>query len=157
MVGAGPLQPRLQEAIAARGLERTIALLGQREDVQQIVADSKVFVLTSRSEGLPIATAEAMVGGAVPVTADVGELSDFIDDGVNGYVVGSGDVDEFAQCAVALLRDDALRTRFSRAARAAALRHTGIDAVTERSRRDLRRVGGQAEAEGVQEKGICRV
>ena len=153
VVGTGPLLASLRALVAARHLEQTISLVGQRADAGAFLADGKVFVLTSRSEGLPIAAAEAMAAGVVPVTADVGELADLVTSGVSGYLVPPDDLDAYAAHVVTLLRDDGLRDRMSRAARAAAMGHLGVDAVAARWRKDLARLGGQPAARGVE--GLC--
>src|SRR3712207_6976388 len=51
---------------------------------ERLYAESAVFALPSRSEGLSIAMCEAMAAGAAVVSTDVGEARDVIDPGVNG-------------------------------------------------------------------------
>ena len=114
VVGDGPVLSMTREYAIALGTEQSIDFLGQIQDVQRILIRSKIFILTSRSEGLSIAMAEAMAAGVVPVVADVGDLADLITDGVTGFLVSPDDVAEFAR----------------RAAAAAARRHTSVEVVT---------------------------
>ena len=139
IVGDGPLRADLQAHTNQLGLGGCIEFLGQREDVGAFLARSKVFVLTSQSEGLSIAMAEAMAAGAVPVVADVGDLSDLVIDGDNGHLIEPGNIEEYAGKIVALLQDEALWMRFSDRAREAARKLCGIDVVTEKWRTSLRR------------------
>jgi glycosyltransferase involved in cell wall biosynthesis len=143
IVGDGPLLPDIRALIAARGLQETIVLAGQRPDATALVAAAKIFVLTSRSEGMPIAAAEAMAAGAVPVSADVGELADLVSDGVSGYLVRPNDLDAFENRVGTLLRDESLRTKMSQAARDAARRHMSVETVAARWRKDLARLAGE--------------
>jgi glycosyltransferase involved in cell wall biosynthesis len=143
IVGDGPLLADIRALVAARGLAQTIVLTGQRPDASEFVAAAKTFVLTSRSEAMPIAAAEAMAAGAVPVSADVGELADLVTDGVSGYLVQPNDLEAFTRRVVTLLRDEELRARMSQAARDAARRHMSVETVTARWRKDLARLAGE--------------
>jgi len=89
---------------------------------------------------LAIAMAEAMGAGAVPVVADVGELSDLVKDDVNGFLVRPNDIGMFTQRVVALLRDRGLWARCSEAARATALRSCSVPVVAQQWSRCLRDV-----------------
>jgi glycosyltransferase involved in cell wall biosynthesis len=148
MVGDGPLLPGLRALAAARGLESTIAMLGQRTDTHELLARSRVFVLTSRSEGLPIAAAEAMAAGVVPVAANVGEMASLVTDGVSGFLIEPNDREAFAERILALLDDEDLRASMSRAASDAACRVAGLDAVKARWRKDLARLAGESKERG---------
>lgn len=149
-IGGGPLLSAMQSLVAARHLAAHLTLVGQRDDAAGFLADSRIFVLTSRSEGLPIAAAEAMAAGAVPVVADVGELPDLVTSGVSGYLIAPGDLDAYAARVVALLRDEPLRERMSLAAREAAIGHLGVDAVAARWRRDFARLASGTAATPVE-------
>ncbi|MCX5672201.1 MAG: glycosyltransferase [Planctomycetota bacterium] len=137
MLGGGPLMDAVRRRADELGVADCIDILGKRDDVAAFLATSKVFVLTSQSEGLSIAMAEAMAAGAVPVVADVGELGDLVENGVNGYLVEPDNIDQYATHISSLLRDPVLWTRCSQAAAAAATRHCGVDAVTALWRRHL--------------------
>jgi L-malate glycosyltransferase len=138
MVGDGPLRARVEQRAAELGLADSLALLGQRVDVENILAQSRIFVLTSHSEGLSIAMAEAMAAGAVPVVAAVGELGELVTSGVSGYLVTPNRIDEYTERIVGLLRDPATRARRARAAVAVAMARTGVEVVTAEWARTLR-------------------
>jgi glycosyltransferase involved in cell wall biosynthesis len=107
-----------------------VDFLGQRHDVESIVVGAKVFVLTSLSEGLSIAMAEAMAAGAVPVVANVGELGDLVEDGTSGFLVPPNDVEQYADRIVKLLEDGDAWSRMSSAAAESAASRCGIDVVS---------------------------
>lgn len=140
IVGEGPLRADLQARTAQLGLTGNIEFLGQRKDVSALLARSRVFVLTSVSEGLSIAMAEAMAAGAVPVVADIGELRDLVTDGVNGYLIESGDIEEYARKVMSLLRDETLWKQQSRRAMDVARKHCDIAVVSEKWREHLQDV-----------------
>ncbi len=96
-----------------------VVLTGVRRDVPRLLAAFDAFVLSSRSEGLPLALVEAMAT-ALPIAAtDVGGVRAVLDG--HGALVRHGD-DEALRAAMRALRDDPDRARESgRAARERAL------------------------------------
>lgn|GEM_PF-392373 len=151
VVGDGPLMAKTQRYAARLGVTECIDFLGERNDVERIVTRSRIVVLTSRSEGLSIAMAESMAAGAVPVVADVGELSDVVRDGENGFLVKPQCPREYADRIVSLLDDPDRWLRFARAARKAARGYCGVASVAARWDRCLRKtiVSGGAAHSGV--------
>jgi glycosyltransferase involved in cell wall biosynthesis len=140
VIGDGPLMEAMRQRADALQVADRILFYGKCEDMEPILAGSKVFVLTSRSEGLSIALAEAMAAGAVPVVADVGELSDLVEDGANGFLVEPNELAQYVDRIVTLLSSPALWERYSSAAREAAARACGINVVSEQWRHHLEEV-----------------
>src|SRR6185503_1316842 len=60
VIGDGPCLMATREQVRLLGLENNVVFLGQRSDVDALLAMTKVFLLTSQSEGLSIAMLEAM-------------------------------------------------------------------------------------------------
>ena len=148
IVGDGPLMADLRGHTEKLGLTRNIEFFGKRKDVEALLSRAKVFVLTSKSEGLSIAMAEAMSVGVVPVVADVGELGDLVQNGANGYLVEPSNIAEFARKVASLLQDEVAWARSSRKARETAQTRCGLDAVTEQWRCCLRDVVIRASGDG---------
>src|SRR6185295_3759408 len=117
-----------------------IRFMGQRADVDELLAASRLFVLTSRWEGLSIAMLEAMAAGAVPVVADVGDLRDAIQQGQNGFIVEPDDISGYAAAAIRLLTDEQTWNDCSRRATQSALATSGTDAIAQQWQRHLRAV-----------------
>jgi glycosyltransferase involved in cell wall biosynthesis len=140
MIGEGPLLEEARARARALGVLDRIDFRGRQAEVAADLGRAKVFVLTSRTEGLSIAMAEAMVAGAVPVVANVGDLSDLVRDGENGYLVDGLDHSRFVDCARRLLEDPALRERLSREARASATAYVGLAQVSATWARHLSRL-----------------
>jgi len=130
MIGEGPLLEPSRLHARSLGVEGNITFRGRQDEVSADLGRARVFVLPSRSEGLSIAMAEAMMAGAVPVVARVGDLGDLVRDGENGYLVDVDDLARFRECARGLLADPRLWARLSRAARESAIACVGLDRVT---------------------------
>ncbi len=140
VIGDGPDASALHQQVIALGLTETVCFMGQRADVDDLLAATRVFVLTSRSEGLSIAMLEAMAAGAVPVVADVGDLRDAIQPGENGFLIEQNDIAGYATAAIRLLTDEREWCVYSRHGRHSALMRSGTDAIAQQWRGHLRGV-----------------
>jgi glycosyltransferase involved in cell wall biosynthesis len=89
-VGTGTEEGRLRQLAHDLGLSGSVAFLGVRDDVPQIVAASDLFVLPSLNEGLSLAMLEAMAIGTPVVVTRVGGSADVIESGQTGWIVPPG-------------------------------------------------------------------
>jgi glycosyltransferase involved in cell wall biosynthesis len=143
IVGDGPLRPAMEEAAAALGVGDRIDFVGKTDQALDLVSRGRVFVLTSRTEGLSIAMAEAMMAGVVPVVANVGDLGDLVRNGVNGYLVEPNDIEGYVERIAAILADPLLWSRLSAAATGSARSYVGVEHVTALWRQHLELVFGR--------------
>ena len=115
-VGDGPDHAAVAADIRRRAAGR-VKLLGARRDVRELLAAADLFVLSSRSEGLPISVLEAMAAGLPVVATSVGGVSELVVDGETGFLVPPADPRALAEAVGRLLRDPELRHRFGAAGR----------------------------------------
>jgi glycosyltransferase involved in cell wall biosynthesis len=120
IVGDGPDRAAIEAEIERLGLEDSVRLAGERADVPELLADSDVFVLSSRSEGLPVSVLEAMAAGLPVVASRVGGLDELVVDGETGILVPSGDHEALAAALAPMVEDRELRRRFGVAGRSRA-------------------------------------
>lgn len=66
IAGQGPWEDHLRTGVRELALEGRVHLLGRRDDIPALLADTDLFVLASRNDSLPNAMLEAMAAG-VPV------------------------------------------------------------------------------------------
>jgi glycosyltransferase involved in cell wall biosynthesis len=137
VVGDGPLEGAMKEHLAGAGALPRVAFLGRRDDVPGLLAQSRVFLLTSPDEGMSIALLEAMTVGVVPVVPDVGELGDAVRHGENGFMVATRQSEDFVEPIVTLLEDEPLRTRLGARARTWARDNVASSALAEQWERLL--------------------
>ena len=131
VAGVGPLRDELVAEAKRRGLAASIDFLGFRPDIEQVYRSGRVFVLTSRYEGLSVAMTEALASGLPVVVSDVGELRDLVDDGRNGRLVPVGDIDTFAGAIEDLLADPRRYEQASAAARESVVERASVPRLTE--------------------------
>lgn len=97
LLGDGPQLSDLKTYAKKLNVMDRIEFVGFSNEVDKFLAQSKVFVFTSLTEGYPNAIIEAMAHGCVPVSFNcVAGPSDIIKHGVNGYLVEVGDTDRMA-------------------------------------------------------------
>jgi glycosyltransferase involved in cell wall biosynthesis len=111
-------QTKLQGQIKALGIEQCFHFLGFRQDVLAILAQSDIFLLTSRSEGGPYVLIEAMACGCACVASRCGGFVEHvIRPGQTGFLVEYGDSESTADIVLTLLRDPKLRRRIAQQGR----------------------------------------
>jgi glycosyltransferase involved in cell wall biosynthesis len=128
LVGDGPDRPTLEEEIKALGLSEHVHLAGERHDVPELLAAADVFVLPSRSEGMPVSVLEAMAAGLPVVASRVGGVPELVADERTGILVEPGDADALAAALVRLVGDPGLRRELGGAGRARVEERFDVDA-----------------------------
>ena len=114
MVGSGPLLESLQQLALTLCISEKVIWLGEC-DARPIYPAFDLFAIASRKEGLPYVVLEAMAAGLPVVATDSAGVEILIENGVNGAVVGLGDVDRFADALLSIVRDAELRSRYGQA------------------------------------------
>jgi len=109
IAGSGELHEEIAASIRQQGLVDTVSMLGQRNDIPDVLAALDVFVMPSLWEGLPMALLEAMALAKPAVASAVGAIPDAIETGVNGVLVPAGDANALAQALREIVNDDAKR------------------------------------------------
>jgi glycosyltransferase involved in cell wall biosynthesis len=100
-----------------------VTLLGQRDDVPELLAAMDLVVQSSRQEVMAQSTLEAMaVGRPIVSTATVG-ADEAIEDGTSGILVPVGDPAALARAVTALAADPDRRAALGGAARARIAEH----------------------------------
>jgi L-malate glycosyltransferase len=118
LAGDGPERARLAQQAAEADLTEHVEILGEQDDVRELLSSADVFLLPSAQESFGLAAAEAMACGTPVVASRVGGLPEVITHDETGFLHAPDDLEGMAASALALLTDSALRNRLSQAARA---------------------------------------
>ena len=105
IIGDGALKQELIAYSKELKINHRVQFLGYQKP-DELLSISNFAVLTSQSESFPLTILEAAKFRKTVVSTDVGGVSKLIEDGVNGYLVNYGDVEELAEKILSLLRDD---------------------------------------------------
>lgn len=92
-VGGGAAEGELKELAGRLSLSEKVVFHGYRNDVGGFFDRFDIFALTSIYEGLSISLLEAVSRSKICVVSDVGGNTEIIEDGINGLVFESGDID----------------------------------------------------------------
>ena len=129
LVGEGPDRPHALKRAADLGLGDDVLFLGKHGSVEELLACTDLFLLPSSQESFGLAALEAMSCGAPVVASLAGGIPEVVEDGVSGYLLPVGAVDDMAEAGVRILADDAHRKKMSAAARATAVEKFSTDAI----------------------------
>jgi len=127
IAGEGAERPALEAAIAAHHLDN-VRLTGFEPQPRAFLAGLHLYVQPSRSEGLCVATHEAMQAGLPCVVSAVGELPHSVRDGETGVVVPPAYPQALAQSLAWLLSRPERLEEMGRKSRARVLTCFGGDA-----------------------------
>lgn len=115
--GGGAQHAKLRALIDRLGLYNHIYLMGPANPLDPEWAKGSIAAVTSSMESFGMTIVEAMRCGLPVVSTDCPHgPAEIIDNGVDGRLVPTGDVDSIAEALLDLINDDELRQRMGRAA-----------------------------------------
>lgn len=115
ILGEGEDRPKLEEKIEEYNLSNNVELKGRVKNVEDYYNESRMFVLTSRFEGLVLVVLEAK-SNHLPVISfncDCGP-SETIKDDVNGYIIDDFNINDMAEKIYLLLTNNDKCKSFSK-------------------------------------------
>jgi glycosyltransferase involved in cell wall biosynthesis len=116
LAGPGELPEPGRRLVEDRPTLEWRSWLGEAER-DELLREASIFVLSSTSEGLPMALLEAMAYGLAIVATAVGGVPDVVEDEREALVVAPGDAVALADALVRLAGDPDLRERLGDGAR----------------------------------------
>jgi len=118
VIGKGAARESLEALAGELGIAERTRFTGFISDEERdlLLAESRVCVCPSEKEGWGLTVIESNTLGTPVVATDADGLRDSVRDTETGFLVEMGDVSAFAQRIGALLGDDALALRMSKAA-----------------------------------------
>jgi glycosyltransferase involved in cell wall biosynthesis len=132
LMGDGPLYTAAAARARALGIEGRVTFAGFVPGAGRLHQVADVLMLTSDSEGSPLAVLDAMAAGRPVIATAVGDVPEQVVDGETGYISPPNDLEGLAN-AVLALRDPALRAQFGAAGRKRAHELFSIDHMLDRT------------------------
>ena len=105
---------KLKNAIYDFKLNKNVFIYDSKIDIQNILNQSAIAILTSKSEGLPVAILEYGLNVKAVISTDVGDISTILINNFNGYIVESGNVENFYNALSGLIENTELITTFGK-------------------------------------------
>jgi glycosyltransferase involved in cell wall biosynthesis len=129
IAGDGPLRAEIEGLIAKLALRDRVCMLGQRDDIPDLIAAADVVVLPSVREGLSNVILEGMMGGKPVVASRAGGNIELVEHDRSGLLFDVGDDAALAEAFVRLAQDSSLRKRLGDGARSRAHSHFSIPSM----------------------------
>lgn len=92
--GEGSEKKRLEGLLKEKNSMERIKLFDFTSTPWDIYPCFDYFLITSKTEGLPLSLLEAMASGCIPISADVGGIKEVIVNNNNGFLYQSNDMNE---------------------------------------------------------------
>ena len=127
ILGDGPLRAELKHLAASLGVDDRVDFLGFHENTEHYYNRAKIFVLTSRTEGLSLAMLEAMACGLPAVVPAIGDLADVVQNEVTGYLIEGDDPGAYVAALSTLLEEKELGRRLGDRARSTILHGSTVE------------------------------
>jgi glycosyltransferase involved in cell wall biosynthesis len=118
---------RIRRMISKHHITRQVRLMGslQGRDLVSILTNSQLFVMPFANEGFGIACLEALSYGLPVLASAAGAVHEFIQNGINGFLIPAGEIQTCADIILDLHTDRDQLGRLSEAARQTALARPG--------------------------------
>jgi glycosyltransferase involved in cell wall biosynthesis len=117
VAGGGACREELDRLAAELGVADRVTFLGEVRDVPAVLRRARMFVLPSRSEGIPLTVLEAMARGLPVVATRVGGLPEVVEHGASGLLVPPADPAALADAIVRIWDDPRRGDRMGHAGR----------------------------------------
>jgi glycosyltransferase involved in cell wall biosynthesis len=133
LIGDGPLIDRVKSLAVSLKLSGRTRFLGQRMDVESLLAQSQISILATNWEGFPLSILESMRAGLPVIASSVGGVEEAILDEETGYLVPRGDVAALRDRIRALVEAPDLRLRMGKLARVRYEQHFSLETAVRKT------------------------
>lgn len=114
MLGDGKMMGEVIRYMDIHKLRNNIHILGWVTNIEEYYNKSKIFVLCSEREGLPIVIEEAMCCGLPVVSSNVGSIHNILFNSKNGFLIDKdSDPSEYAEKIDLILSDESTYRQYS--------------------------------------------
>lgn len=116
LVGDGPERDNAERLVADLGIDDKVIFFGNSNEIDQILSYSDLFLLPSETESFGLAALEAMAWSVPVISTNTGGLPEVNLNGFSGYLSDVGNIEEMAQNAINILKDDTVLKQFRKQA-----------------------------------------
>ncbi len=131
IIGDGPMEDSLKKMVKKKNLQNVIKFVGKipHNKLNKYYNQSKIFLLTSKNEGLPATIIEAMLTETCVISADVGSISTCIKHGVNGFLFNPDNYSESMLLIIKLLENKDILYKTAKNGRETAIEYSAWNRV----------------------------
>lgn len=106
IIGSGEDEEKLKKLSEELHLEKYLIFMGYMKDIQNVMSQLDLVVLSSLWEGLPLTPVEAFSVGKTIVASKVDGTAEIVEDGRNGLLTDAKSYEQITQAVVKLCRND---------------------------------------------------
>ena len=109
--GGGSLFDKIKIIISENELDKNVVLMGwaNKQVKKEAYSKADIFILPSHFEGFPNSLVEAMSAELPVISSNVGAVGDIIEDGINGFIFDSKNINQLVEKIETLISDSDLR------------------------------------------------
>ena len=111
IIGSGELEEELRKRVNDKNLDDSVVFMGYRSDIQNLMSQLDLIVLSSLWEGFPLTPIEAFSVGKTVVATGVDGTTEIIQNEKNGLIVEPRKPDQIAEAVCRLIEDNVLRIK----------------------------------------------
>ena len=104
----------LKRIIIEYNIENSVYIYGQKEDVFNILNQCNIALITSTSEGLPVAVLEYGISSLPLISSNVGDIPLIVESGKSGFLFNNNDLDCFYKSLLLLIENTNLRIQIGK-------------------------------------------
>ena len=112
MVGEGPEKENAEFLCEQLGIMDKVHFLGNSNEIDRILCFSDLFLLPSKSESFGLAALEAMINRVPVISTNAGGIPEVNIHGITGYLSDVGDVEDMANNALKILKNETTLEEF---------------------------------------------
>lgn len=99
IVGDGSLRAMLEKYVKEMELEKNIIFTGRvsNDEIGTMLDKADIYISPTTEDNMPLSLFEALASGLLVISTDVGGIPNFIDNGINGYLVESNNTNQLVE------------------------------------------------------------
>lgn len=131
IVGDGSERTALEQLANRLEISEQVTFWGQQMDVAPFFAAADAFIMSSKSEGLPLSLLQALSLGVPTIVPEIGGMPEVVRQTGSGYIVPAAAPDAMATAILKMANGATERIQFSSNARAGFHRCFGLEIMTD--------------------------
>lgn len=131
LVGDGPAMSALHDMVTKYNLEKTVRLLGFRNDTHNLLCISDVALHAALGEGFSLSITEYMSAGLPTLVPDIPSVRQAIDHNKTGFVYPKDDVEKVTNYLIDLATNNNMKISIGRSAKIQATEMYTLDKCTQ--------------------------
>ena len=109
VVGEGPQRANIESLTRSLRSLRDVLFIGKIPDVENVLHNADLFLLTSEKESFGLSALEAMASSVPVISSNAGGLPELVEDGESGFTCDIGDIESMSNKAITILKKSNLK------------------------------------------------